>query len=73
MSIFLTAIMAISIVAMAIPVAVEAQVPVVTVSPTSGRGVLKDGSNALSVSWFGGIQFLQEIKPSRTSLSLSWP
>ncbi|MEM2894343.1 MAG: hypothetical protein QW486_09440, partial [Candidatus Bathyarchaeia archaeon] len=46
LSIFLTAIMAISIVAMAIPVAVEAQVPVVTVSPTSGRGVLEDGSVA---------------------------
>ncbi|MBS7638633.1 hypothetical protein KEJ49_07135, partial [Candidatus Bathyarchaeota archaeon] len=47
LSIFLTAIMAISLVAVAIPVA-EAQVPIVTVSPTSGRGVLEDGSNAFS-------------------------
>ncbi|MEM3056809.1 MAG: hypothetical protein QW639_06240, partial [Candidatus Bathyarchaeia archaeon] len=46
LSIFLTAIMAISIVAMAIPVAVEAQVPYLTLSPTSGRGALGDKSNA---------------------------
>jgi hypothetical protein len=46
LSIFLTAIMAISLVAMAMPVAVEAQVPYITVTPTSGRGVLEDGSAA---------------------------